>query len=62
MELHLTEPERKLLQELLQGGLTSLLLEIARTDNRAMREILKKREGMVSSILARLEVEFLQAS
>lgn len=62
MELHLTEPERKLLQELLQGDLTGLLLEIARTDNRAMREILKKREGMVSSILARLEVELLQAS
>lgn len=62
MELHLTEPERKVLQELLQADLTGLLLEIARTDNRAMREILKKREGMVSSILARLEVAFLQAS
>jgi len=37
-------------------------MEIARTDNRAMRGILKKREEQVSSILGRLEGELLKAS
>lgn len=62
MELHLTESERELLREMLKADLAALLLEIARTDNRAMRGILKKREELVSAILARLEAELLQAS
>jgi len=62
MELHLTEPERKLLREMLEADRAGLLMEIARTDNRAMRGILKKREEQVSSILGRLEGELLKAS
>ena len=54
MELRLTEPEVKLLREILNADLSGLLMEIARTDNRAMREGLKKRQGLLKEIMDRL--------
>jgi hypothetical protein len=62
MELRLTEPEIKLLKEILKADLSDLLMEIARTDNRAMREGLKNREILLSGILDRLEVPVVRAS
>jgi len=44
MELFLTEPEVRMLTEILQADRKDLLLQIARTDNRAMREGLNDRE------------------
>ena len=54
MELRLTEPEVKLLREVLDADLSGLLMEIARTDNRVMREGLKKRQDLLKEILDRL--------
>lgn len=62
MEFRLTEPEVELLRALLESDLSDLLMEIARTDNRAMREGLKKREELLKGILDRLEGTVLQAS
>ncbi|HEU5360236.1 MAG TPA: hypothetical protein VFU42_03665 [Candidatus Deferrimicrobiaceae bacterium] len=62
MELRLMEPEVELLRALLESDLSDLLMEIARTDNRAMREGLKKREELLKGILDRLEGTVLQAS
>jgi hypothetical protein len=62
MELRLTEHETELLTEILHADLSDLLMEIARTDNRAMREGLKNREMLLRGILDRLEVPVVQAS
>jgi hypothetical protein len=62
MELQLTGPEIKLLREILKTDLSELLLEIARTDHREMREGLKNREMLLKRILDRLEVPVVQAS
>ena len=62
MELRMTEPEAALLTEILLADLSDLLMEIARTDNRAMREGLKKREALLRGILDRLEVPVVRAS
>ena len=62
MELRLTEPETKMLKEILNADLSDLLMEIARTDNRSMREGLKKREALLRGILDRLEIPVVQAS
>lgn len=62
MELHLTEPEVHIPAELLEADRKVLLLQIARTDNRAMREGLKEREGLLRGILERLGGELLEAS
>jgi hypothetical protein len=62
MELQLTGPETKLMKEILHADLSNLLLEISRTDNRAMREGLKNREMLLKGILDRLEVPVVKAS
>ncbi len=53
-KIELTEPEVRLLQQLLQGDLSRLLLEIAHTDHRAMRDELKKREDLLKGVMDRL--------
>jgi hypothetical protein len=55
--ISLSEPEVKLLQELLQGDLCRLILEIAHTDHRSMREGLKAREEMLKGIAQKLEAQ-----
>jgi len=62
MELMLTEPEVRLLSEILETDRKNLLMEIARTDNRAMREGLKEREALLQGILDRLGGVLQEAS
>lgn len=46
--------ESNLLKEVLQGDLARLLLEIAHTDHRAMRDGLKQREELLRAVLEKL--------
>jgi len=62
MELMLTEPEVRLLAEILETDRKDLLMAIARTDNRAMREGLKEREALLQGILDRLGDVLQEAS
>jgi hypothetical protein len=62
MELKLTESEVQLLLDMLHADRKTLLMEIARTDNRAMREGLKRREELLKGILHRLGSTMLKAS
>ena len=62
MELMLTESEVELLQGMLDADRKALLMEIARTDNRAMREGLKEREELLKGILDRLGSTVRKAS
>ena len=55
--LVLTTPESQLIQELLEGDRCRLLLEIAHTDHRDMKEGLKTREEIMQGILYKLQVE-----
>lgn len=57
MELALTGPEKLVLRETLEKAINDLLMEIARTDHRKMREGLREREEMLKGILERLPVE-----
>jgi hypothetical protein len=57
MEITLTGAEKFVLRETLEKALHEMLLEIAHTDNRKMREGLKEREGILRTILARLPAE-----
>jgi len=57
MELALTGPEKQVLRETLEKAINDLLMEIARTDHRKMREGLREREEMLKGILERLPVE-----
>ncbi len=54
MELMLTESEVELLRGMLDADRKALLMEIARTDNRTMREGLKEREELLKGILNQL--------
>ncbi len=54
MELSLTNMEIQALRETLKGDISTILLEIARTDNREMREGLKIREELLESVLEKL--------
>ena len=54
MELILTESEAELLRGMLDADRKTLLMEIARTDNRTMREGLKGREELLKGILNQL--------
>jgi hypothetical protein len=57
MEITLTGAEKFVLRETLEKALHEMLLEIAHTDNRKMREGLKEHEGILRTILARLPAE-----
>jgi hypothetical protein len=54
MNIDVDENEARILQELLERDLKDLLLEIARTDHRELRDELKARESMLERILSRL--------
>lgn len=56
MELWLTTPESDALAESLEGELSRLLMEIANTDDRKMKEGLREREGTIRSILERVKI------
>ena len=57
MEITLTGPEKFVLRETLEKAINDMLMEIANTDNRKMREGLKEREGILIAILAKLPAE-----
>lgn len=54
MDLSLSDAEVQLLQQLLQGDLSRLLLEIAHTDHRSMREGLQAREALLREVVKKL--------
>ena len=54
MEITLTGAEKLVLRETVEKALHEMLMEIANTDNRKMREGLKEREEILRTILARL--------
>ncbi len=62
MELRLTGPEAEMLHAMLESDLADLLMEIARTDNRSMKEGLKKREELLKGIIDRLALAVRQVS
>ena len=62
MELILTGPEKFVLRETLEKAINDMLMEIANTDNRKMREGLKEREEILNTILAKLPAEAYTAA
>jgi len=55
VQLKITEDERELLIELLENDISDLRMEIADTDRREYREMLKNREAMMKNIQQKLE-------
>ncbi len=55
--ISLSDPEVKLLRELLESDRCRLLLEIAHTDHRSMREGLKAREELLQGIIHKLDAQ-----
>jgi hypothetical protein len=54
MVLTLDREQSQVLREMLQGAVTQLRLESARADSHDFREILHRREGIVTAVLAQL--------
>jgi HSP90 family molecular chaperone len=54
MELFLTDTETVALRETLEKAIHEMLMEIANTDNRKMREGLREREETLKKLLAKL--------
>jgi len=54
MELTLSGAEKFVLRETLEKAINDMLMEIANTDNRKMREGLKEREEILKGILAKV--------
>jgi hypothetical protein len=57
MEITLTDAEKLVLRETVEKATREMLMEIANTDNRKMRDGLKAREGILRTIIAKLPVE-----
>ena len=57
MEITLTGAEKFVLREVVEKVLHEMLMEIAHTDNRKMREGLKEREEILKGILEKLPAE-----
>ena len=55
MDLNLTEDEAALLSRILANYLSDLRMEVADTDNAAMRRALKSEEDTVRALIARVE-------
>ncbi len=54
MHLDIDSEEKEDLRELLQGCLDSLKIEVAHTDHRAFRDMLKQKEGVLQRVLEKL--------
>lgn len=61
MELHLSEAERELLDEVLKERHLLLEREICHTDNREFRRLLQQRETMLEDIIERVDVSDVAA-
>ena len=57
MNISLSDSEVKLLRELLEGDRCRLLLEIAHTHHRSMRDGLKAREELLEGVIHKLEAK-----
>jgi hypothetical protein len=57
MEITLTGAEKLVLRETVEKAIKEMLMEIANTDNRKMREGLREREEILNTILAKLPAE-----
>lgn len=57
MEIVLTDAEKLILRETLEKAMNEMLMEIANTDNRKMREGLRGREDTLKAILEKLPAE-----
>jgi hypothetical protein len=57
MEITLTTTEKVVLRETIEKAINEMLMEIANTDNRKMREGLRDREETLKTILAKLPAE-----
>ena len=54
MEITLNDAEKIVLRESLEKAINEMLMEIANTDNRKMRDGLREREEILKTILAKL--------
>ncbi|MHB1024652.1 MAG: hypothetical protein ACYC24_02980 [Desulfobacteria bacterium] len=57
MEITLTDAEMLVLRGTLEKAMNEMLMEIANTDNRKMRDGLREREEIMKTILAKLPAE-----
>jgi len=62
MEIALTGAEKLVLRETVEKAINEMLMEIANTDNRKMRDGLKEREEILKKILAMLPAEARSAA
>jgi hypothetical protein len=57
MELTLTGAEQMVLRETVEKAINDMLMEIAHTDNRKLRDRLKEREEVLKGIFTKLPAE-----
>ena len=57
MEITLTAAENLVLRETVEKAIHEMLMEIANTDNRKMREGLREREEILKGIVEKLSAE-----
>ena len=57
MEITLNGAEKLVLRETVEKAINEMLMEIANTDNRKMRDGLKEREEILKTILEKLPAE-----
>lgn len=62
MGITLTGAEKLVLREAVEKAINEMLMEIANTDNRKMREGLREREGILEGILDKLAAEVCTAA
>ena len=62
MVITLTDAEKLVLRETVEKAIKEMLMEIANTDNRKMREGLREREEILRTILAKLPAEVRTAA
>ncbi|MFA6148225.1 MAG: hypothetical protein WC899_08455 [bacterium] len=62
MGITLTGAEKIVLRETVEKAINEMLMEIANTDNRKMREGLREREGTLKGILDKLAAEVRTAA
>lgn len=62
MGITLTDAEKLVLRETVEKAIKEMLMEIANTDNRKMREGLREREEILKGILGKLPAEVRTAA
>jgi len=62
MVITLTDAEKLVLRETVEKAIKEMLMEIANTDNRKMRDGLKEREELLKGIIEKLPAEVCAAA